>query len=94
MRSIEIQASVYACDVLDQISDEEIRDEASARGIDTQLEIKEDLEAIEAALLGQRPAEALAIVERLLRPKWRSLAHCQNQYSRLKPEATKIVTGD
>lgn len=88
MRSIKIQASVYVCDILDQLSDDDLKDEVSARGLDAPLEIKGDLEAIETALLAHKPAEALAIVERLLRPKWRSIEHCQKQYS---SEAAKIV---
>lgn len=75
---------IDVCDLLDELTDDQILDEVKSREIGDGLkrEIRRDLEDIECALMAHRPSEALAIVDRLLHPKWRESAECLRQYQR------------
>ena len=67
--------------VLDQIDDEELLAEMKRRDLD--LETVNDLDDVAAAhreLLTGRPSEALAILDRILNPKWPTSERCLEQY--------------
>lgn len=77
-------------DVIGEIGDEDLLEEVRDRklipapnGVTEAYPI-ELVEEAHAALLVGRVAEAVAILDRLIHPKWRDSAHAQKQYDSLK----------
>lgn len=74
-------------EALDEITDdmllEEVKDRKLQLGRDD-FDVMDELRDTQEALLRNRPAEALAILERLIRPKWPSTAACEAELKRAK----------
>lgn len=73
--------TIEAEDLLDQIEDEDLLDEVRRR--DLHMETINDLDDVMLAygeLLRGRPAEALAILDRIVKPKWPTAEVCLEQY--------------
>jgi hypothetical protein len=73
-RSGYLSVEVDASEVLDEIDDALLIQEVEDRklGAISNYDPVDDLREARAELLRNRPAEALAILERLLNPKWNS----------------------
>lgn len=73
--------TIEASHVIDQIEDEDLLDEVRRR--DLHIEKINDFEDVAAAyreLLRGRHADALAILDRILKPKWPTAQKCLEQY--------------
>lgn len=80
-------------EALEELTDEMLLQEVSDRKLSLgrdDFDPMDDLRDMHAALLRGRPAEALAILERLVRPKWHSTKACESELAR----ATAISSTD
>lgn len=84
-RSGYMSVEVDLDEALEALDDEslmqEIKDRKLSLGRDD-FEPMDDLRDAHEELLRNRPAEALAILERLLRPKWQSTKACEAELRR------------
>jgi len=74
-------------DALEAISDERLVQEVNKRQLNLgrdDIDVEDDLRNAYAELLAHRPAEAMAILDRLLRPKWDSPAACERALRTLR----------
>jgi hypothetical protein len=76
---VDLEEALDACD--DEMLLEEIKERKLSLGRDD-FEPMDDLRDAHEELLRGRPATALAILERLLFPKWRSTAACEMELKR------------
>lgn len=80
-------------EAIEQIDDntllEEVKDRKLSLGRDD-FDPIEDLQEVEAALLRGHAAEALAILDRLLRPKWKNVGSCEVDFNRVRKLALPI----
>ncbi len=86
-----VTVTVDISDVIDDIDDasllEEVKERKLSLGRDD-FDPMDDLRDAHEELLRGRPAEALAILERLIRPKWRSTNACEIA---LKSHTAKLI---
>lgn len=78
---------VDLAEALDEMTDDMLLDEIKERKLSLgrdDFDVKDDLQDMHEELLRNRPAEALAILERLMRPKWRSTSACEAELKRAK----------
>lgn len=74
-------------EALEHIDDETLVEEVKERKLSLgrdDFDPMDDLRDAHEELLRGRPAEALAILERLIRPKWRSTKACEMDLARAK----------
>ena len=74
-------------EALQEMTDEMILEEAQERKLTSgaySFDPMEELQELHQELLRNRPAEALAILERLIRPKWHSTQACEADLKRAK----------
>lgn len=68
--------SIDVCEVIDAIDDDDLLEEVKSRklivGAASDFVPEDDIREAYAELLRGRPSEALAILDRLINPKWRS----------------------
>ena len=78
-RSGTVTIDVEVSEFIDEIDDALLLQEIEDRKLDSlsTFDPVDDLVEIRCELLRDRPAEALAIVERLLRPKWSNARMCE-----------------
>ena len=83
-RSGSITVTVDVDDVLDEVDDEHLMEEAERRklykkGING-FDMFDEVEKAWRELLCGRSAEALSILDRIVNPKWASEQRCKTQY--------------
>lgn len=69
-------------EALDNIDDDTLMAEVKERKLSLgrdDFDVNDDLRDAHEELLRGRPAEALAILERLIRPKWRNTKACETE---------------
>ena len=74
-------------EALEEMTDDMILQEAEDRKLTAgaySFDPMEDLQEAHLELLRNRPAAALAIIERIIRPKWRSTQACEAELKRAK----------
>ncbi|MEY9676063.1 hypothetical protein ABIE93_005997 [Bradyrhizobium elkanii] len=78
-------------EALEEIDDasllEEVKERKLSLGRDD-FDPMDDLRDIYAALLRGRPAEALSILDRLIRPKWNTTQACEMDLARMKADVS------
>lgn len=78
MPSIDFDVADY----IDDLSDDELLEEVAARGLDLGEQTGDLIREAYNELRGGRPAEALAILDRLLYPKWHSRSESLDAYTK------------
>lgn len=79
--AIDVTTSVDICDVLDELSDEALIEEAKARELTFNgADYSDDIKAAYEALRHGQAAEALSILDRICNPKWPTQEACWDAY--------------
>ena len=83
-RSGSITVTVDAEDVLDEVDDEQLMEEAERRKLYKNcvngFDMWDEVEQAWRELLCGRSAEALSILDRIVNPKWASEQRCKTEY--------------
>lgn len=83
--SIDVTTSVDICDVLDELSDEALIEEAKARDLTFNgSDYSQDITAAYEALRNGHAAEALSILDRICNPKWATQEACMDAYRKAR----------
>jgi hypothetical protein len=87
---LTVTTDVDLDEALEAISDERLVEEVKKRKLNLgrdDINVEDDLRDAYAELLAHRPAEVMAILDRLLRPKWSSPAACETALRTLRHNA-------
>lgn len=77
---VEVTAEVEVAEVLEAIDDDTLMDEIRRRG--GAIDIGDDVKEAYLELKRGRPLEALAILDRVIHPKFRDIAVCKEAYAK------------
>lgn len=100
--SLNVDVDIYVDEVLEELSDDDLIEEAARRKLEARITNKvkaegdplEMLDEVLDALRRKDSDEALFLLERILHPKFHSLKLCEAEFKKALPPPSPATTAD